>query len=647
MKTRAPYPIGAKVFISALLPLAMAPLTWGLDFQIGEAQANLDLTLSLGGSYRVVSPQRDLIGLSNGGTVFSANGDDGNLNYGKGWVSVPALITADLEIRQQNFGAFFRANAFYDYINEEEDRDRLPLSAAAMDEAGSRFDVLDAYFWTNFDLGNTPVNFRLGRQVLNWGESTFIQNGISSINPVDVSKLRLPGSELRDAFLPVWMASFSAGITDNITLEAFYQLRYKEVIIDPPGTFFSTNDFVGRGGERVYLGFGSLPDTGALGAIPRGPDNRPSDDGQFGLAGRFYIPALNGAEVGLYFLHLHSRLPVLSARTPTTPINTNLTGPLTAVFMQAGLPADQASLQAQGLFQLVTVLQTQGPGALTPQQLATIQAPQTQAALSGAQQIALLTSAATGRYLVEYPEDTKLVGASLNMDLGSTGISLQGEVSFRWDQPVQIDDVELLFGALSAINPGFGQINQVGNFLGQLDTYVRGWQRESVWQAQATATKVFPPMLGASQGVFIVEAGFTYLPDLPEKDQLRFEAPGTGLGGSALATAAGAQPGTEPASSFADAFSWGYRLVARLDYNNLFMSMNVSPIFQFAHDVRGTTPQPIANFVQHRKSATFGLEATYLNRWTANVSYASYFGGGRFNLIRDRDFISATIKYAF
>jgi hypothetical protein len=647
MKTTAPdvTPVHKALFLGCLI--ASAPALHGLDLSSGEVDARLDITLSIGGSYRVQSAHPNLVGLANGGTQFSVNADDGNLNYKKGWISAPVLASADLQLGYRNSGVFLRANAFYDYVNKDRDRERTPLTDAAMERVGTRYDMLDAYFWTNFDAGAIPVNLRLGRQVLNWGESTFIQNGINAVNPVDVSKLRLPGSELRDAFLPIWMAAVSAGITENVTLEAFYQFRWKEVIIDPPGTYFSTNDFVGRGGDKVYLGFGAIGDGTPFGAIPRGDDQRPGDAGQFGIAARIYSPALNGTEFGLYYLNYHSRVPVLSARTPTTPINTNLTGPLTMVFMQAGLPAEQAAAQAQGLFQLLAILQTQGPAALTPEQLATVQAPQSQAAISGASQIALLTSAATGRYLVEYPEGIHLVGASFNTDIGTTGVSLQGEISYRWNQPLQVDDVELLFSALSSINPGFGAVNQMGDLLGQLDTYVRGWQREKVWQAQATATKVFGPTLGADQAVFLIEAGITYVPDLPDKDVLRFEAPGTFLGGSAAATAAGLQPATEPAGNFADGFSWGYRAVAKLDYFNLFMSTNISPILQFAHDVSGTTPQPLGNFVTGRKSATLAIEATYQNSWSANISYTNYFGAGARNLIRDRDFVSATVKYSF
>src|SRR5581483_6898833 len=125
------------------------------------------------------------------------------------------------------------------------------------------------------------------------------------------------------------------------------------------------------------------------------------------------------------------------------------------VFIRSGLAPDAAGAQAAGLFSLLTLAQT-NPGALSPTQLATLQAPQTVAAINGAKQIALLTASASGRYFDEYPEDIKMLGASFNANLGTTGIAWQGEVSYKHGVPLQVDDVELLFAALSALSPTFG-----------------------------------------------------------------------------------------------------------------------------------------------------------------------------------------------
>ncbi len=54
----------------------------------------------------------------------------------------------------------------------------------------------------SFDIGDMPLDVRVGRQVVNWGEATFIQ-GINVLNPIDVSAFRRPGAEIKEGLLPV------------------------------------------------------------------------------------------------------------------------------------------------------------------------------------------------------------------------------------------------------------------------------------------------------------------------------------------------------------------------------------------------------------------------------------------------------------
>ena len=126
-----------------------------------------------------------------------------------------------------------------------------------------------------------------------------------------------------------------------------------------------------------------------------------------------------------------------------------------------------------------------------------------------------------------------MLGASFNTDVGTTGISLQGEVSYKHDVPLQVDDVELLFATLSSLNPVLRQpTTRSAITLGQYGTEIPGYRRLDVWQAQATATKVFGPMLGASQLTVVGEVGVTFVPDLPRKSMLRFDGSGTATAGS-------------------------------------------------------------------------------------------------------------------
>jgi len=311
---------GALAIISATAPIARA-----FVFEVGEFKGSFDTTLSVGGLYRLNNPDPQLYGItssSNGvlGLQRSVNADDGNLNYRQGMSSFLVKANAELQVDYKNAGMFVRGYVFNDFVNSNGTRERTPLSDEAKELVAEGGELLDAYVYYKFDMGDMPGNIRVGKQVLSWGESTFIPNGINSINPIDVAKLRLPGSELKEALLPVNMVSASLSLTDKLTMEAFYLLDWERTRVDPPGTYFSTNDFVAKGGKKVYIGFGAVADTSPIGGIPRGSDGEPESSDQYGVNFRYLAEGLNNTEFGLYYMNYHSRLPTISAQTPTTPI---------------------------------------------------------------------------------------------------------------------------------------------------------------------------------------------------------------------------------------------------------------------------------------------------------------------------------------
>ncbi|MFT8046915.1 DUF1302 domain-containing protein, partial [Salmonella enterica subsp. enterica serovar Enteritidis] len=57
--------------------------------------------------------------------------------------------------------------------------------------------ILDAFVYHNYSVGDLPGTVRLGKQVVSWGESTFIGNSINSINPLDAAAFRRPGAEIK------------------------------------------------------------------------------------------------------------------------------------------------------------------------------------------------------------------------------------------------------------------------------------------------------------------------------------------------------------------------------------------------------------------------------------------------------------------
>ena len=107
------------------------------------------------------------------------------------------------------------------------------------------------------------------------------------------------------------------------------------------------------------------------------------------------------------------------------------------------------------------------------------------------------------------------------------------------------------------------------------------------------------------------------------------------------------QPGTEPSSAFPTSSAWGYVLAGRLEYNNALGAVNLVPRFSWSQDVSGISPGPGGSFLEGREALTVGLGFNYQINWEWDLSYTSFFGAGRYNLINDRDFLAANIKYSF
>jgi len=610
----------------ALLGTASLPLQ-AIEFSSGEWTGNVDTTISYGASWRLKDYDPSLVGKqANNPLVFnmdkisqrdvigrwSANGDDGNLNYRDSGdlISHAIKATVELDVRFRNYGGFARATAFYDFENHNKDA----LSDIAQKRVGGEVRLLDAYVYGNHDPGGHFLNWRLGKQVVSWGESTFIQGGINVINPVDVSKLRVAGAELKEAFEGVNMLYGSLSLTDAVSIEALYMFEYRNIRPDPAGTYFSTNDIGTPGAAYAMLGFvypqpvinpdlfepvcqqGNLgasdsplpPElVGVVGcgfALQRSETIKPKDSGQYGAALRWFIESLGATELGFYYLNYHSRLPVVSGSSVT----------------QIPLPPR--------------------PGGFS------------------------------NSYWTEYPEDIHLWGASFNSNIGTW--ALAGEVSYRPNAPLQFDDVEVLFAGLTPLNflqPSyyFQYKSQLGEF-GPGET-LQGWDRFKQWQAQATTTKLFGPnnFFKANQIAFVAEVGMNYVSDLPNKDYQRFEGPGTDSGGGWDWTDGDWNNPQTQVGGFADDFSWGYRMLARFEYNNAIGAVSVLPRIGWRHDVSGTTPGPGGSFVDGRKQLTLGVAFNYLNEWIFDFAYTTYFGAGEFNMLKDRDFFAASVRYSF
>jgi len=615
----------AKLPLAVAVAASMSTPASAFQFYMGDMEASFDTTLSAGASWRMAGRDDYLIGSGNLGKGYSINSDDGNLNFDKhDTYSKIVKGNSDFLVSYEDWGFFARAKYWYDFELKDESRATdgngymRELSRAGKANA-SGAEVLDAYIWRDFWFGDTPLNLRLGKQVVSWGESTFIFNGINVVNPVDIGAIRAPGAQIKEALLPVNMLYGSLGLTDDITLEAFIQLNHENSRIDDCGTFFSTVDYVADDcgdSSPVYLlnGLSEQTNQESFSSMARLPDQQADDTDQFGVALRWFAADLNETEFGFYFLQYHSRFPLVGGKVASD----------------------------------IPVTDTDGDGILD----------------TGDGVISATEKFTTTAYQIQYPEKIQMLGLSFNTT-GPGGISLGGEYSFKHDMPLQFNSIDLVLGAAGdPVSPLFQ--NRVpdldGNgtstlaeataagFLGSIQ---QGYDQYDVSQIQMTAIKFVDQIMGASRLSFVGEVGATFVHDLPDVNEIRYgrsDQLGFGLTDAGLAACEAANAlsvGVCDTEGYTTSFSWGYRMRTSLLYNDVFAGVNLTPQFSWSHDVKGFAPGPGANFIEGRKSAGLSVKADYLNQYSATLAFTNYFGGGRHNTISDRDNIALSASYSF
>lgn len=587
-----------------------------VDFNFGEDDdilLQINSQLDIGSSWRLGDADPRFIGKTNGGTGATSTTDDGNLNYSK-HDAYSQIIKGvhDIQLSKGDFGAFVRFKYWYDYALEKGDVNHgnsnngyipnTPLSDDGF-ENNTKFSgitLLDAYVYASFDLGETPVDIRLGRQVVSWGESTFIQGGMNSSNPFDVAALRRPGADLKEGILPVGMLYGNVGLTENLSIEAFYQYEWEKTQIDGCGTYFSGADFAASGCN--YVSVGPLGDQAGLAAgfvAEREADVEPDDGGQYGLAARYYAEELNDTEFGVYYMNIHSRLPLINTVRTSIPTATGNAAP---VFIPSALDPTGGSLSALN------------PG-----------------------------------YDIEFPEDLKFYGVSFATNVG--GVALSGEASYKPDTPVQISGPELLNGTLS--EAPFLRFTPRVTAVGYGEE-VKGWDEFDVTQLQMTAIQFFENTMGASRVTVIAEVGMILTDGVEDSDQHYGRNSVFGLGDFGGENAlnctnlvgAGVLSGDCRTDGFVTDSAWGYRMRAVWQYSDVFAGVSLKPTLSWAHDVSGYSPDPAQQFHEGRKNLGFSLEAAYQQKYTFTVGYNNYSGGSH-NILEDKDLVSLSFGISY
>ena len=418
----------------------------------------------------------------------SMNADDGNLNYRKGDITqAPLKITQDINLTWGDFGFFGKVLYFYDFVNNNftethpnwitkdnylqvgnvshdtpprsdsrpcpANRDdgnpltpcnivygpgapvqRKRTDGETLREIGTDLQMLDGYFYGKLPLwGEKQLTFKLGRQSVNWGESTLLAFGaINQANPINANNFFRVGFAVEEVFQPLGMVFLSTEPFENTTLEGFYQYEWKPLEIPAYGSYLSPADLGSNNGglDHFNIGFGTTADDadpnplgGGFGRLldnplsgitntsirgTRLPDHEPSKTGQFGVEVKYFAEWLNnGTELGVYFTNFHSRIPMVSMYSVATSCGKAATnGP---------------EMLQQCSFDLPVLHGGGDPDGAS----------------------ASMVNFDDLRIQLEYPENIQMYGLSFNTTAGD--LSLQGEVAFRPKDPLQVSLVDLAF----------------------------------------------------------------------------------------------------------------------------------------------------------------------------------------------------------
>jgi hypothetical protein len=118
-------------------------------------------------------------------------------------------------------------------------------------------------------------------------------NGIAKgMAPIDLYKLSIPGTQAKETTIPVPQLSSTLQLTNDTSVEAYVQFKYRPTRLHPAGSYLSSTDMLGDGAEAIYAGPLKLTNMGlAKGDLPN----------NFGLALNTRSELLD-ADLGFYAL---------------------------------------------------------------------------------------------------------------------------------------------------------------------------------------------------------------------------------------------------------------------------------------------------------------------------------------------------------
>ncbi|WP_119153558.1 DUF1302 domain-containing protein [Caldimonas tepidiphila] len=327
------------------LVAAAALLTSGgvQAFEIPTANPDLKLRWDNTVKYSVGARVKDRLPALSSQAPASPNQNDGNNNFGKGLVQNRLDLLSEFDASYKDYGFRVSGAAWYDAVYNRRNDNATGTSNRPAGSPANEFpretrelmgrdgELLDAFAWGRFELGERPLTVRLGRHTLLWGESLFFgANGIAGGQaPTDLIKLlSVPGSTTKETARPTGKLSAQLQLTDSLSMAAYVPYEWEKSRMMPVGAYLSASDSMGPGGERTL--FGPVNQFTIL------PEREARDGGQGGVSLRWRAEAID-ADIGFHAIRFH-------ATTPSNVFNTWATAP-----GPAGTPVSQQWVYHEGI----------------------------------------------------------------------------------------------------------------------------------------------------------------------------------------------------------------------------------------------------------------------------------------------------------
>ena len=299
--------------IAAVLGTCGSALAFEIPTGNEDVVIHWDNTLRYTLAQRLKGQSKDIVG--------SVNQDDGDRNFDVGIVSsrVDLLTEADV-VYKNDFGVRLSAAAWYDPVYRAGLDNRSVGTSNHFENGGQslglnkytkrRFagldaELLDAFAFAKVDAGDVPINMRVGRHTIYWGEAFFPAAGSNGISygqsPIDMAKaLAMPGVELKEIFRPLNQVSVQVQPTKELTIAGQYYMQWESNIFPEGGSYLGMVDGFLNGGEAFLF---------PGGPVFNGGDHTPRQARDYGIKVAYTPEWLSGGTVALHYRNFSDKMP--------------------------------------------------------------------------------------------------------------------------------------------------------------------------------------------------------------------------------------------------------------------------------------------------------------------------------------------------